>query len=891
MKGNFWSKDWVAAVTFALGFIILAYGVYADSFQSLERYTYDLGMRTRSSEPSDKIAVIAIDDDSIKNLGRWPWPRNLHAGLMDKLREGGAKVIGNTVFYFEAQTNTGGELVNDFSALLDASPLTTQIPAEIETFGVILADSAAKKDVAPIAQAYKESALATQYAAEIEKLKTRLAEAQRALGADTVLSEAMKLGPPTVLAADFVLGQPLGGQEMPLPDFMRRNALENVQDRISARENGWTPIPTLEASLPIGLLAESAVAIGHLSSALDVDGANRYEPLVLQHFDELYPALSLMVAAKALNLQTKDIEVRLGEGISMGGLDIGTTVDLRMYTQYYNDVDGKSPFQIDSFYDVYSGRIPASKYKDKVVLIGAAATGIAASFPTPVKPLMAPVEALAHTVSSILQQDFFTRPRWAFWAEAALLIVVAGFLAAVVPALGPSTGAIAAGGAAAALLITEISLLAGSALWLKLTTPALMLLAGFLFMTVKRLRLTEILKTSSDAESSESNKMLGLAFQGQGQLDMAFEKFRRVKPVDDKLLDLLYNLALDFERKRQFNKTESVFQHIASHNKDFRDVQQRLSRAKKLSETVILGGGSSHPGGGTLIMNTASGDGTQALEIEKPMLGRYQVEKELGKGAMGIVYLGKDPKIGRTVAIKTMALTQEFEPDELKSVKERFFREAETAGRLSHPNIVQIFDAGEEHDLAYIAMEFIKGHDLTKHIKPNTLLTMAEAVKYVADAADALDYAHSNGVVHRDIKPANMMLVEATKTLKLMDFGIARLSDSSKTKTGMVLGTPSYMSPEQLSGKKVDGRSDLFSLGVTLYQLLTGALPFQADSMATLMFKIANETHASPTILRPDLPGSLNPIIDRALSKDADKRYQKGGDLARELRALLPTLS
>jgi serine/threonine protein kinase len=365
---------------------------------------------------------------------------------------------------------------------------------------------------------------------------------------------------------------------------------------------------------------------------------------------------------------------------------------------------------------------------------------------------------------------------------------------------------------------------------------------------------------------------------------MAFEKFRRVQPVDDKLLELVYNLALDFERKRQFNKAESAYQYIAGFSKEFRDVPQKLSRARKLSETVILGShGGSHPGG-TLVL-----DATQ--QLEKPMLGRYQVEKELGKGAMGIVYMGKDPKIGRQVAIKTMALSQEFEPDELAGVKERFFREAETAGRLAHPHIVAIYDAGEEHDLAYIAMEFIRGHDLTRHTKANNLLPMADVLRLVADAADALDYAHSNGIVHRDIKPANMMLVEATGALKLMDFGIARITDSSKTKTGMVLGTPSYMSPEQLAGKKVDGRSDLFSLGVTLYQLLTGTLPFQAESMATLMFKIANEPQVPPQTLRPDLPGEVDTAIAKVLQKDPAQRYARGAEFARELRAALAALA
>jgi predicted Ser/Thr protein kinase len=513
------------------------------------------------------------------------------------------------------------------------------------------------------------------------------------------------------------------------------------------------------------------------------------------------------------------------------------------------------------------------------VLIGPSALGIADSFPTPVDPQMKPVEILAHTVSTILQQDYYTRPDWAGWAELLLLLVITAYLAGVLPRLSPGLGAGVTGAGAVALIGTELALMSGSALWLKLVIPTTLLVSGHLFMTIKRLRLTEKLKLSSEAEGAESNKMLGLAFQGQGQLDMAWEKFRRVQPVDDKVLDMMYNLALDFERKRQFNKAESVFQHIAGINPKFRDIEQKTARAKKLSETVILGGGGGGHPGGTMILDAGS--------TEKPMLGRYQVEKELGKGAMGVVYMGKDPKINRTVAIKTLALAQEFEADELADAKARFFREAETAGRLNHPNIVSIYDAGEEHDLCYIAMEFLKGHDLVRYTKPGALMPVADIVKIVADAADALDYAHQQGVVHRDIKPANLMWLTDSRTIKLTDFGIARITDSSKTKTGMVLGTPSYMSPEQLSGKKVDGRSDLFSLGVTLYQLLTGSLPFQADSMATLMFKIANEPHPPAATVRPDLPGPLGAVIDRALAKDLDKRYARGAELAADLRAAL----
>jgi len=240
------------------------------------------------------------------------------------------------------------------------------------------------------------------------------------------------------------------------------------------------------------------------------------------------------------------------------------------------------------------------------------------------------------------------------------------------------------------------------------------------------------------------------------------------------------------------------------------------------------------------------------------------------------------------VAIKTMALSQEFEADELAEVKERFFREAETAGRLNHQNIVTIFDAGEEHDLAYIAMEFLKGKDLAGHTKAPNLLPLDRAVSIVARVADALGYAHKQNVVHRDIKPANIMYEPESDTVKVTDFGIARITDSSKTKTGMVLGTPSYMSPEQLAGRKVDGRSDLFSLAVTLYQLVSGRLPFEGDSMAQLMFKIANEPAPDVLTINASLPPTLALFLERALAKEADTRFQTGEEFAAALRAIFP---
>lgn len=272
------------------------------------------------------------------------------------------------------------------------------------------------------------------------------------------------------------------------------------------------------------------------------------------------------------------------------------------------------------------------------------------------------------------------------------------------------------------------------------------------------------------------------------------------------------------------------------------------------------------------------------------MLGRYKVLKELGRGAMGLVYLGKDPTIQRFVAIKTMKLDDIDNEDKLQDVKVRFFREAESAGRLSHPNIVTIYDAGEENDLGYIAMELVEGTPLKQWSRKPYLMSVKDVLLTVATVADALDYAHQQGVVHRDIKPANVMITKG-RAIKVMDFGIAKTASSSKTQTSIVLGTPTYMSPEQIAGKKVDGRSDIFSLGVVLFELLAGQPPFTADNLSALLFAVCHHPHPALNTLRDDVPPMVQEVLDRALHKELPQRYRRASEFAQDLRACLQSLA
>jgi len=849
MKSGFWKTDWFLGI--AVVIVVALFARMSDLIPSLERKAYDLGVTSTSREPSKEIAVIAIDNTSLDNIGRWPWSRKVLADMTDKLVSAKAKVIAYTVLFSEPQIDPGYVYV---TKLLDMA-----------------AKAPAAESPAPAAD--PAAAAAAPAAAAANPMLALLKEAEQELNTDRKLAESFAKAGNVVPMMLFEIGIPQGRPDKPLPDYVQKNNLANA----GKSSNEWDVLSTRKAEYPIESIGKAASALGHLNATPDIDGGTRTEPLVLNYFDQTYPSLSMMVAAKSLNLGVADIKVQPGERVSLARLNITTDPTTRMYTYFYKDRGDRPAFTVDSFFDVQAGKIPIDKYKDKIVLIGPTAAGLGSATVTPVSPAMPPVLVLAHSVSSILQEHFFVAPTWGYWAELLVVLLVAAYLVALLPRLKAGPALAISGGTFIGLIVLHFALMVGGGMWLQLMLPATLLLIGHGALVSKRFIITEGAKLKSDENTAESNRMLGLAYQGQGQLDMAWDKFRQV-PLSDGLMDNLYNLAQDFERKRQFNKAETVFKHMSEHNPKFRDIEQRLSRAKNLSETVILGGGG---GGGKTNTSILGADGS----MEKPMLGRYQVEKELGKGAMGVVYLGKDPKIGRMVAIKTMALAQEFEADELVEVKERFFREAETAGRLNHQNIVTIYDTGEEHDLCYIAMELLKGADLVPFSKPGNLLPIEKSVSIIARAADALGYAHKQGVVHRDIKPANMMYDLETDTLKLADFGIARLTDSSKTKTGMVLGTPSYMSPEQLAGKKVDGRSDLFSLAGSLYQLLCGKLPFEGDSMAQLMFKISSEPPTDILSIRPDVPAGLVAFLDRAFTKDADERFQTGEEFAAALRA------
>ncbi len=830
MKKGVIQSDWFLATAIFL-FFVVAMLIKAPFLQNSEQVVYDTGVSLTHRQPgaAEKIAIIAIDDQSIDEIGRWPWSRNVHAQMLEKLAKSRAKVVGMQVFLTEAQDAAALKQLRELRKYLRKNPIRNRT--------------------------------------QKKRINRSLYGVERLLDADSRLGKAINKRRNIVMPMFFNIKEPLGNADGKLPSFVSRNRISRVASSV---DSSASPFATNAIRYPLAIFGKGTSGIGHQNAANDSDGGIRSELLVLDHYGDFYPSISLLLAAKSLNLRTNRIRIDLDkQQVQLGRLKIKTDKRLRMYTGFYTDSDNQSVFDTYSFTDVLNNKVPLSIFRNRIVIIGSTAVGVGTRRVTPVNENMTEPELTANIVASILNQDFYTRPGWTLYGELLLLLGVWVYLAVVMPRFGAGTSAFVSLAMFAGLLVAGLVFLLSQKVWLQTVTPAILLVIGHLALTTKGFLSSERQRVSAQSDSAETNRMLGLTFQNQGQLDMAMDKFRKL-PADNSVFELIYNLALDFERKRQFNKALAAYEYIISHNSRFRDVQEKKKRAQQVEGTMIMGGGrGGMAAGGTVIMDVGG---------EKPTLGRYEVEEELGRGAMGIVYLGKDPKINRTVAIKTLDLTAEFEESEIQGVKDRFFREAETAGRLNHPGIVTIFDAGDEHDLAYIAMEFLEGKDLSDVLNEKKKTDAAWVLHIISEAADALDYAHKQDVVHRDIKPANIMYNNSDETIKITDFGIARITASNRTKTGVVLGTPSYMSPEQLSGKHVDGRSDLFSLGVMMFEMLTKTQPFGGDSLATLMYQITNEKHPDINRIRDDLPRCVKPIIDKALQKDPDKRYQTGAE-------------
>lgn len=819
-----------------LVFVLLG-GVLAGSgvLESLEEGAYALGMNLSAPRrASERFAVVMVNVQEAREAGEWPWPGPRLAELITRI---GSAEPAAIAWMLPTERPATPAIV----AALDR--VASHLPAEQDARAAMQALRERVDPQTSLARAFKDSGrvlLGVMPGSGGEEAARLLMPAQLRHVSGT--------------SADIFIPDSFSGPRFPPLDWAR----------------SWFPPPQPPEFQPAPVapaLPEVALATGVIPP-LDATGR---QALVMDVNGVYLPSLPLLMAVHAHGGNSEDVLVVPGEGIALKEHWFATSSRLEALPYFYPAVGIGALRRFDAE-AVLAGE-DLGALRDRVVLIGAD-NGELVETPVDTVPLSL---AVAQAAASLYAGDTYLRPWWAGIALALLWAGVAAWLLLAVPRLATRNALIGTGIFVLLLFIAELALLVSQSLWLPLVTPIVALLIGHAILNGHRW-IDERRRQQAEA-MSRTHLALGEALRAQGQLDRAFEAFSLCLPGElvERQLD---DLGLDYERKRHYAKALRVYRHLKSIAPLYPDIDARIQRMQSLESQTLRG-----RRGGPIDTVALSDNGGS-----RPRIGRYEIERELGRGAMGVVYLGIDSRIGREVAIKALSLADEFDGVALEEVKARFFREAEAAGRLSHPNIVTVYDVGEEDDLAYIAMDYLRGEALSQHAREDALLPLERVLSIGVHVAEALHYAHEQGVVHRDVKPANMVLTMDEYEVKVTDFGVAHLMDASKTRTGTIMGSPSFMSPEHVSGRRVDGRSDLWSLGVSLYQLLTGHLPFTGEPLATLMYRIANEPPDNLRDWRPDIPANVNAVIAKALAKDPDARYQTGRGMAGALRQCLAKL-
>lgn len=787
-----------------------------DFLQSLETNNYDFSVNKNRTltNTHNRIAIINIDKKSAEKLGQWPWQRSVIADMLDKLTSAKTKTIG---LQFPLIGERSHKNQTEFNKL---------------------------KNYVENSKALKRK--------QARKLKKLLRRAEQELDTDGQLAKGIFKAPNLILTM-----QPQSSPSyntMSPPNFLNKSRIKGKKSKQATLEIKTVP----DILFPLESFAKNARAVGHDNFITDHDGAIRSQALILKYKDIYIPSFSLLLAARSQGIPASSIRIT-NSGIKLGKRNIKTNTQKQFYPTFLPQNINHSSFNNYSFIDVLNGDVALTKFRNKTVIIGLTDITSSNQYATATDKMSAPFIS-ANIINGLIDQNYYSQPAWAKTFEVVIFISVLIYLFLVIPHFSTTLTALISLFLIAVLIAINQYFLIVEHVWVQIISATFVLLFGHILFS--SYHLLSAGKRQFLADSSDSIRMLVTTLQAQGQIDMAMDKLRSIPKTDASVLGLAYEIAQDYESKRKFVKAISVYDFILGHDKKFKDTAERKKRAESIDGAVLL---------------HSSSIITDVIDT-MPKLGHYEVKKEIGRGAMGVVYLGHDSKIDRTVAIKTLALSEEFAGDDLKDVTKRFFKEAQVAGKLNHPNIVTVYDAGQEHDLTYMAMEYLDGHDLSHYIQGKKKPKVDWVLDIIWHIAGALDYAHGEGIIHRDVKPANIMHSK-DGTVKIMDFGIARVTDSSTTKTGTALGTPSYMSPEQISGEKVKGSSDFFSLGVTMYELLTGELPFKGDSLPAMIFQITTKRHPSITSLRKRLPSCVKTIVDKLLQKDPKKRYPDGASI------------
>jgi eukaryotic-like serine/threonine-protein kinase len=667
---------------------------------------------------------------------------------------------------------------------------------------------------------------------------------QKAAGFDDSLSRAIARAGNVVMG--FTYSQADATPGAILPSTFINSSYRRFDDASSFSK--YPPTSALKFYTPPVSLADSAKRFGFVNVAIDRDRNIRWQPLVVGFRGEFYPSIQVAAAAHYMGVDPSQLGIAVGSGITIAGHTIPTDSRGQMNINY-NGPSGT--FKSYSASDIMNKQTSPVELAGKLVVIGYNGYGAPNVYPTPVSKNLSALELDANVIENIINNSALKGGAGKINFNLLILIAIGVFTALILPKIS---------------LINRMAVL------------------GVFFILI--FNVNYILFTSYNLIAKTLYPALQIIF------------FLIAAPV--------IKYAEESKEKQEREEDEEVdYESLLSSSQSLPttswiDQPQKQAQAPQYASANATGfTGRSAVSNSSADTLYASQDTAPVRTAEKTFVsfndaqqvtdhfGRYKIIRPIGKGAMGMVYHGLDPAIDRPVALKTIRIDQGADEMETMELKERLIREAKAAGKISHPNIVTIYDVGEEGSMQYIAMEYLEGNTLENILKSGADWDYRTISRVMIQACEALDYAHENGIVHRDIKPANIMILEGNK-VKVMDFGIARLDKSaSMTQTGTALGTPNYISPEQLRGQPVDRRSDIFSLGVVFYEVLTHEKPFKGDTISALIYSILHTDPPRPSEINLDIPRIFDKIIGKGLVKDPDLRFQRARDISDILRKLI----
>ena len=835
----FWKQD----RAWALLLVGVAAVLHATTDLALQpqQWLFDRAITSRmAAAPATEVALVMIDEASQARHGRAPWPRDLHARLIDRLAQ--ASVVVETEPLIGHESERALAELQHLHATIAADPVLAKHP----------------------------------------ELPAMLERSEQNLDGDARLAASIERHQRTLLSLAALPGRP----STTIPAVPKGRTVPGARTPTGA---------PLAAPWPLPLLRDAAAGVGHSEIQPDSDNVLRRHALQRQVGAWRVTSLAVLAAGLHRGLTPTQIDTALqASPPRLGGRTLSVDALGQMVPLWSPGTAAQTGILTVSAQDLLDNPATAARLQGRIVIISHDDTGMTArQVHLPDGRSIHPAEALARLTVALVSGRWVQQPDWVQWLPWLLLLGVTGGVLRVLPKVTRGTAVALSAAAGLAFLIVPHVLLGQTRIWMPLTVPMFGLLGAWAGLQLH----THWLRSTA-RRSAVQPALIGapVADTVITTFDvMPLEPRTTPKPVPTRLpatpvpaaarpmpeeddapdTELPQDFcedtqAMDIaELDRAYEKTRP----IPREPRDFDDetAARALEKTQPLSRDEVLASAA-----------LAASDAPHAL----PRLGPYRLDRELGRGAMGRVYLAHDTGTGQEVAVKTLALAREFDGYALQEARQRFHREAEAARRLQHPDIVRVLRTGEEHGIAYIAMERLTGHDLTQHLRAGSLLPMATVVAIGTRVATALAHAHALGVVHRDIKPANVMIDLTRGQVKVTDFGIARISGTSRTRTGLILGSPSYMSPEQIAGREADGRSDLYSLGVLMFHMLTGDLPLSGHTMTELMGAIANKPAPDVRSLRPSVPEALADVLGILLDKRPELRYPDGLELATDLHLI-----